>query len=197
MKTLDLAQRSLEWFKARCGIPTASAFDKIVTSDGKPSKQRTKYMYQLAGERLGGIPEETYQSFAMIRGTELEAEARSLYEIINGEVQEAKFYVNDENTFGASPDGLVGENGLLEIKCPLITTHIEYLIENKLPTEYVQQVQGQMLVTGRDWVDFMSYYPGLKPLLIRVERNDVFIISLRNELKKFCQELNELVEKLR
>lgn len=194
MEILTCEQRSLEWYQARKGIPTASGFDKILTSTGQPSKQRTKYMYQLAGERLGGIIEEDYQSFAMLQGIEKEEEAISLYELINEPVQKVGFCLADG--YGASPDGLVDDNGLIELKCPIISTHIEYLIKNELPIEYFQQTQGQLLVTDRDWVDFMSYYPGLKPLIVRVQRNDVFIISLRNELRAFIQELNELVRKL-
>jgi len=153
MKILELEQRTPEWYQARKGIPTASSFDKIITSKGEPSKQRTKYLYELAGERLGGIVDETYQNFAMLRGVEMEAEAKSLYEIIGQPVQEVGFCLSDCGRFGCSPDGLVGDSGGVEIKCPLIATHVEYLIKNKeeMPVEYFQQVQGCLFVTGREW----------------------------------------------
>lgn len=196
MMILNMEQKSPEWYKARCGMPTASDFDKLITSTGKQSTQRTKYMYQLAGERLGGIVEEGYLSLAMKQGNEKEFEARKLYELAQEPVEEVGFCISDCGRFGCSPDGLVGEEGLVEIKCPIMSTHVGYLLENKIPTDYFQQTQGQLLVTDRKWVDFISYYPGLKPLIVRAHRNDVFIIALRNELKTFTKELDELVKKL-
>lgn len=192
---LEMEQRSAEWFKARAGVPSASEFDKIVTLTGEASKSRKKYMYQLVGEKLGAIVEDSYQNQAMLRGIELEAEARSLYEIARDSVKEVGFCLH-ESGFGASPDGFVGEDGLVEIKCPTLAVHIEYLLNNKLPVEYVQQVQGQMLVTDRKWNDFVSYYPGVKPLIVRVERDEKFISLLKSELVLFINELNELVKKL-
>ena len=196
MRIIDVVQGTPEWFAARCGIPTASNFDKIVTSKGEPSKQRTKYLYQLAGESITGIPEETYQNAAMQRGIEMEAEARNLYSMTTGEeLKEVGFCVS--KGCGASPDGLVGEKGGLEIKCPNLTTHVGYLLENTLPTDYFQQVQGNLLVTGRDWWDFQSYYPGIKPLIIRVYPDKNFIGLLENELRKFCLDLNVVIKKIK
>ena len=106
-------------------------------------------------------------------------------------------YLDEHRNFSCSPDGLVGEDGGLEIKCPLIHTHVEYLLDGKLPTKYVQQVQGSMLISGRKWWDFMSYYPGLKPLVVRVERDEKFIAKLKDELNKFCFELKAIVQKLK
>ena len=196
MKIIDCIQNSPEWFAAKCGIPSASNFDKLVTSQGKPSKQRTKYLYRLAGETITGISEETYQNKDMLRGKEMEVEARQLYQLVSGEeVQEVGFCLADG--YGASPDGLVGEIGLLEIKCPTMAVHISYLLDNTLPVDYFQQVQGQILVTGRLWIDFMSYYPGIKPLIVRVIRDEKFIKALRVELEVFCGELKDLVKKIR
>ena len=197
MKILDIAQRSPEWYKARCGIPTASEFNTIITTDGKQSKQRTKYMYALAGERLGGIVDESYQSFAMFQGIEKEEEARYLYQLVGEPVQEVGFCLSDCGKFGCSPDGLVGDQGLVEIKCPLIYTHVGYLIDNDIPTDYYTQVQGQLLVTGRQWCDFVSYFPGLKPLIVRETPDEVFQKRLKAELDTFCSELDALVEKLK
>ena len=198
MKILEFEQRSPEWFAIRCGKPSASNFDKIVTMDGKPSKQREKYLYQLAGEKVSGIAEETYQNAAMLRGIELEDEARKLYEAITeNTVSKVGFCLSDCEEYGASPDGIVGEKGLLEIKCPAISTHVCYLLQNKLPSDYFQQTQGQLLVTGKEWVDFVSHYPGIKPLVIRVTRNEEFLSALMSELKSFCKELNEIVIKIK
>lgn len=196
MKIIEVQQGSPEWYKARCGVPSASAFDKILCIDGKPSKQRTKYLYQLVGETITGIPEETYTNGTMQRGKEMEAEARKLYEIVTGEtVQEVGFCLS--KGFGASPDGLVGEKGLLEIKCPALATQVGYLLDNTLPNDYFQQTQGQLLVTGREWLDFVSYYPGMKPLIIRVTPDKEFQEALKTELAKFCAELKELVKKIK
>ena len=196
MKTINCEQRSQEWYAARLGVPSASSFDKILTTKGEPSKQAKKYMYKLAGEILSGTSEETYQNVAMLRGIELEAEARNLYKMINDvEVEEVGFCLSDG--YGCSPDGLVGKDGLIEIKCPIMSTHVEYLLDGTLPSDYFQQTQGQLLVTGRKWCDFVSHYPAIKPLIIRVERDEVFIKKLESELKVFCSELNDIVKKLK
>lgn len=194
MQILELEQRSPEWYAARKGIPTASEFDKIITTTGKQSTQRKKYMLQLVGERLGGIVDEPYQSFAMLQGIEKEAEARALYELIQSPIKTVGFCLADG--YGCSPDGFVGDNGLVEIKCPLISTHVGYLLDNDVPTDYYTQIQGQLLVTGREWCDFLSYYPGLKPLIVRETPDEVFQKLLKKELEMFCAELSEIVRKL-
>ncbi len=121
-----------------------------------------------------------------------------MYELIGEPVQEVGFCVSDCGRFGCSPDGLVGEDGLVEIKCPIISTHVEYLLKCKdeCPTDYFQQTQGQILVTGRKWVDFVSYFPGLPPLIVREEPNEVFQKLLIKELDLFTNELDEVVKKL-
>lgn len=196
MKIINCEQRSEEWFAVRCGVPTASEFDKIITTSGAPSKQRQKYMYQLVGQKLGAEPEEKYTNSAMQRGVELESSAREMYSRDVAPVVECGFCLADES-YGCSPDGLVGEDGLIEIKCPILSTHVDYLIKQELPIEYFQQVQGQLLVTGRKYNDFISYYPGLKPLVVRVHRDEMFIELLRKELNFFILEMNRLVEKLK
>ena len=199
MKILDVVQNSPEWFAARCGIPTASNFDKIITAKGEPSKQRTKYLYQLAGERIAGKSEETYQNATMIRGIEMEDEARKLYEVITGgEVVKVGLCITEGKTiYAASPDGLFKEDGLVEIKCPLITTHVSYLLNGGLVEDYFQQLQGQLLVTDRKWVEIISYYPGLKPLVIPVNRDEKFLKALKVELELFCSELEEVINKIK
>ena len=199
MITLDVAQQTQEWLDAKCGVPSASNFDKIVTTNGSESKQRTKYLYQLAGERVAGIREESYQNAAMTRGIELESEARGLYELITEEtVTPAGIcYPDEAKLYSCSPDGLIGEDGGIEIKCPSLPVHVSYVIDGKLPTEYFQQVQGNLLVTGRKWWAFMSYFPGIKPLIMRVERDKIFLKILESELQRFCQELTEITEKIK
>lgn len=196
MKIYDFDQYSEEWYQIRLGLPTSSQFSKLITTKGEPSKQRQKYLYQVAGEFVAGKAEETYQNAAMARGTELEAEARKFYEVINDvEVMQIGFCTNEGA--GCSPDGLVGDKGLLEIKCPIISTHVGYLLKNTLTADYFQQVQGQMLVMGKEWTDLLSYYPGIKPLIIRVNRDEKFISALRVELKVFCQELQDIINKIK
>lgn len=199
MLTLEVEQKSPEWYAARCGIPSSSNFDKIITTSGEPSKQRLKYMYQLAGERVTGKSEESFQSQAMLRGVETEAEGRSFYEMLNDvKIEQVGVCYQDEKKLcAASPDGLIKKDGLFELKCPLVHTHVGYLLDSKLPTEYIQQVQGQLYVTGRKWVDFVSYYPGLKPLVVRVKRDEKFISALDSEMVRFVKELEELTEKIR
>lgn len=191
-------QLSPEWFAARAGIPSASNFDKIITGAGQPSKQAEKYMYQLAGERLLGTKEESYCNAAMQRGIELEPEARSFYEALYGcDVEQAGLVYKDERKiFSCSPDGLL-ENGGLEIKCPQLSTHIEYLTGNKIPSTYYQQVQGSLYICGLEFWDFMSYYPGIKPFIIRVEPDLKFHARLEVELEKFCFQLDVLEKKIR
>ncbi|MCK5606523.1 YqaJ viral recombinase family protein [Candidatus Pacearchaeota archaeon] len=195
----DAEQGSKDWYALRAGLPSASCFDKLITSKGAPSKSAQKYLYQLAGERLLGYSPPSYQNNDMVRGQEVEAEARASYEFItDAEVKQVGFCFKDERRlYGCSPDGLIGDDGGLEIKCPILSTAAEYLDKGKLPTTYVQQVQGSMLITGRAWWDFMSYYPGLRPLIVRVERNENLIAALEVTLEVFCVELDELTERLR
>lgn len=197
MRLIECVQGTTEWHAARCGIPTASEFDKIITTQGKQSTQRTKYMYKLAGESIAGAEENSYQSAAMIRGNETEAEARRFYEFATGEsVDEVGFCLSDCGRYGASPDGLVGEDGQVEIKCPTLAVHVGYLLAGVLPTEYFQQTQGQLFVTGRKWSDFVSYYPGIKPLIVRVYPDGSFHKMLGVELEGFCGELEQLTLRL-
>ena len=200
MITADVIQGSTEWFAARCGIPSASNFDKIITTAGTPSKQREKYMYQLAAERVTGKSEESFKSAAMERGIEMEAEARSLYELLRDtEIKQVGVcYPDEKKLCAASPDGLVGDDGLIEIKCPMSYASVGYLLdESALLKEYFQQVHGQLFVTGRKWTDLISYYPGLKPLIVRVNRDEKFIQALSNELELFVKQLDEITEKIK
>ena len=194
----DVVQGTTEWQAARCGIPTASNFGMIITCAGLPSKQATKYMHRLAGERVAGKAEESYQSASMLRGIEMEAEAAEWYELSNDcEAQKAGLCYRDESKlYACSPDRLIGEDGLLEIKCPEIHTHVGYLLDNELPMDYFQQIQGQLFVTGRKWADFMSYYPGIKPLIVRAYRDEKFLKALHIELEKFCIELENITRRI-
>lgn len=198
MEVIDVVQGTEAWLSLRCGIPTTSNFDKIITPKGEPSKQREKYLWKLAGERITKIPENGYKNTAMEIGIEREAEARGTYELITGkDVTQVGFCMSGEKRkYGASPDGLIDDDGLIEIKSPLIATHISYLLKGELPSVYIPQVQGQLFVTGRKWCDFMSYYPGIKPFIFRVFPHDWFIEFLQKELFSFCDELERVVKKI-
>ncbi len=200
MIIVDIPQGSDEWFLEKLGKPSSSNFSKIVTSKGDPSKQSKDYLYRLAGELVSGVPTETYSSAAMERGVMMEEEARGMFQIVK-EIdieQVGVVYPDKKKKYLCSPDsiGLLANKGL-EIKCPLVHTHVGYLLANKLPTKYIAQVQGSMLVTGYDSWWFMSYYPILPPLIIEVERDEEFIGKLKDQLDVFYKELKKITKKLR
>ncbi len=183
MKVYDFEQGSEEWLQIRLGKPTASEFDKIITGTGKASTQVNGYINKLLAEVIMGKPAESFKSEAMERGSQLEQEAADYYEMLNDAVlHKVGFCTDDAGLFGCSPDRLVGDDGLLEIKCPLPHTHVSYLLSGKMDTGYKPQVQGQLMITGRAWCDFMSYHPDMPPLIVRVDRDEDYIESLKNEL---------------
>jgi hypothetical protein len=198
MRIITCEQRSDEWFLARLGVPSASSFDNIITMKGEVSKQLEKYMFKLAGEKVCGKAEETYQNAAMLRGVELEEEARQSYMFATDNVvEQVGFCLHDNINAGCSPDGLIGEDGGIEIKCPTISTHVGYILNGGLPSEYFQQVQGSLFITGRKWWDFVSYYPALKPVIVRVYPDVKFISALEGVLKTFCVNLEETINKIK
>jgi len=193
-------QNSPEWFSLRAGIPGASSFDQIFTAKTlKPSASRIKLLYQLAGERIIKSKPETYSSYYMKRGIELEPQARDVFSMLKEiDVNQVGYcYYDERKDRGCSPDGLIGEVSGLELKCPSLSVHVGYLMKKDLPSDYFQQVQGSLYITGYEYWYFMSYHPGIKPLIIKVYRDEKFISLLHAELESFCLELNELTEKLR
>lgn len=195
MIILDCDQGTKEWFEARCGIPTASSFDKIITSTGAKSKQSDGYLNQLAGESIVGY-QETYTNQAMETGKEREVHAISLFEFIHDvDIENVGLcYKDDKKDVSCSPDGFIVDGCGIEIKCPNLSTHVGYLRANKLPTAYVAQVQGSMYVTGfKSWY-FMSYFPEMKPLIIKVERDDDFCEKLGQYLNEFNKKLSTVKE---
>jgi putative phage-type endonuclease len=201
LKILNFEQGSEEWLTARLGVATASNFDKIITSIGKESATLPKFALELATEKLLIEPEETYKNDAMRRGNELEPLARQAYQEFNLElVEQVGFMISNCGNYGYSPDGLVGNDGLIEIKCPQATTHAKYLLDDKLPTDYVQQVQGGLFVSGRKWCDFVSFHPNFvegKQLFVkRVFRNDELICALEAGIKKVILLRDEILSKI-
>lgn len=195
MRLIPHEQRTPEWFAARMGIPTASGFSKLITPTGKPSTSADGYINELVAERITGKCVEIYVNEAMQRGTDLEPEARSFFVFFAGlDVTDAPLCLHDTIDAGASPDGFVGDDELLEIKCPSASTHLEYLRNNCLPAKYIPQVQGQLWITGKRKAHFVSYHPDLKPLIICVERDEVFIDKLQSEVIKAVDKINQLVK---
>lgn len=195
MRLIECEQGSEEWLKARLGVPSASNFSKLITMKGTLSTQAKAYVDALVAETITG--ESTYVKVtdAMQRGTELEPYARERYFYETGNsVEEVGFCLHDDYQAGASPDGLIGEDGGLEIKCPLGGTMVSYLRVGRLPSKYWQQVQGCLHITGRKWWDFMAYHPDMKPLIVRVERDEAFIAALNALLIDVVKEIESLVK---
>lgn len=188
MKIIEVKQGTPEWFAARVGKVTASVMDRIITpKTGKASAQQHGLICEmLADEAMGGAPEGVeFMSRAMEHGIAVEPEARKWYAFdADADVDQVGLCVSDCGRFGCSPDGLVGEVGGLELKCPLAKTHIGYILAGVLPDEYKAQVHGSLIVTGRDWWDFVSYCYGLPPFKIRVTR-DEFTVQLEAALNEF------------
>lgn len=182
-----IAPRSVEWFFLRLGLPTSSEFHKILTPTGKISEQAEGYMYEILAELMVGHPISGPETEWMTRGVELEDDAVRAYEFQREvETQLGGFVTTDDGAVGASPDRLVGVDGLLEIKCPAPHTHIGYLFGN-LDKKYKPQTQGQLYVTGRDYVDICSYHPEMPLAVIRITRDEKYIADLATALKTFVE----------
>lgn len=197
-------QGSPEWLEARCGVLTASEFRNLITPTGKPTSGKTRrdYLLTKANERITGIPSgDQHVTAWMERGTELEPQARDTYTFLtDNEVTEAGLaYLNDTQRVGASVDGFVNDDGNLEIKCPKLSTHLSYLLDGKAPPDYVPQIQGQMLVTGKRYCDFLSFHPDAcnPAFLIRVERDEEYIEKLASCIAGALAEIDELETQLR
>lgn len=187
----DIEQGSEAWHDLRCGRFTASKYGALMA--GKSTTTYIGLINDTVGQILSGEAEEGYTNEDMQRGIDLEPDAASFYsEIKDVELEEVGFITNESihpEYVGVSPDRMIGKN-LLEIKCPKAKTHIGYLRAKKLPTVYKWQVQGQLLVTGADWCDFMSYYPNIDPFIIRVYPD-------KDMQKELIERINESVEEVK
>lgn len=193
MKTLEVRQGSEDWDKVRCQMPTASQFGRIITAAKMAlSAKRVGYMCELFAKQEG-VYSPPPPTFWMEWGVENEPNAALCYERKNGvETEVVGFCMLDDESAGCSPDRLVGDTGLLEIKCPKPETLIEYHKNGELPNDYKPQVQGQLWITGREWCDFFGYHPHLPPFQLRVERDEAFIEKLASHVKTFNAEFEEL-----
>lgn len=198
-----MEQRTDEWKQARCGKMTASRwYDIFATTKTGYSASRANYAAELACERLTGKPSEHYVSKDMERGTEREPEARVAYEMLTGNpVEEVGFIDHPKIPMcGASPDGLIGSDGGLEIKCPIPYTHFKLLTEGDIEQKHIYQMVGGMMCTGRTWWDFCDYNPdfpeNLQLFIKRIYLKDFDAKQIESELRKFNDEVNQMVDKL-
>ncbi|PCJ57909.1 MAG: exonuclease [Rhodospirillaceae bacterium] len=183
MTTIDIQQGSESWFAIRAGKITGTRFAKVMAGDSTTTYK--DLITDLAGEIITGEIEDAYSNAIMEKGKELEPEARKAYEHEVGNVKETGICLLDdyEDWVAYSPDGLM-KNGLLEIKCPLRKTHLNYISRNELPNEYKWQVQGGLMVTGAKYCDFMSYYPFMKSFILRIQPDLDMHVQLISEIDK-------------
>ena len=199
-----MEQRSPEWFAARAGKVTASRVaDVIAKTKSGPSASRATYMGELIAERLTGTCAEKFTNAAMQWGTDTEEEARAAYQFETTTlVALAEFVTHPKIAMsGASPDGYIGDDGLLELKCPNSATHIDTLLGQSVPGKYITQMQWQMACTSRKWCDFASFDPRLPETMRlhiqRVQRDDKMIAELETAVVEFLSEVDAKVAALR
>jgi len=199
----DCEQGTDEWHQLRAGIPTASEFSKLVTSQCKESKSIDDYAIVLAAEKYAGKMVDGFSGNKYTeRGHELEQEAIDYYSMVKGvAVDKVGFITNDLKTYGCSPDGLVSENGSIEIKCKIAKEHIKALMRwdknQTIPPEYFAQPQGVMFVSERDYCDLVFYHPDLPSLIVRQTPNDKFINTLKKQLKLVIAKRNVIFNQLK
>jgi putative phage-type endonuclease len=195
-----IEQGSPAWFQQRCGKITASRMDCVMAKDTTAAHQ--DYIYDLAVERLTGEYEESYTNAAMQWGKDQEPFARAAYEAKTGVfVKEVAMIDHPRIPYsGASPDGLVGDDGLVEIKCPSKKTHANYLLTRTPPSKYMYQMQWQMACTERQWCDWVSFDPrfseNLQLMIVRIPRDDKMIAVLENAVVAFLAKVDAVVNKL-
>lgn len=191
----NVEQGSQEWHEMRLGKVTASRIADVISNGrgGKPSEKAKSYMIELIAEILTGKQKPFFENDAMRWGTETEPQARAMYELKSGnEVKEVAF-IKLNDFVGVSPDGLVGDNGLIEIKCPTTITQIKRALSDDYAKDYYAQIQMQLWVSGRDWCDFVSFDPRLDVdasyLVQRVNRDEDFINLIKEKVESFIHEL--------
>jgi len=194
MRIIECLQQSEEWDRWR-NRPTASEFDKFVTpARGEYSAQATDYAAKILLKRRGIHTEEAPPTFWIAWGIEHEPNAKHAYTLQTGrEIQDVGFILPDgTDAYGGSPDGLVGDDGLIEIKCPKPETVIAYRDAGVLPIKYRPQVQGLLLISGRAWCDFYAFHPELEPFLVRVEADGEYQTKIAECLLRLLEEIERL-----
>jgi hypothetical protein len=198
MKTLNVAQRSVEWMQARAGIPTASEFDQLVTPEFKirTGEMRKSYLAKKLAEAWLGGPLPQFNSFDMDQGNILEEEAIPWYELEFGTtIERVGLLTTDDGRIGCSPDGLLKDGGI-EIKCPLVQTHIGYLLAGELPKQYAAQVHGSMFVSGLPRWTFISYHRKLPALHLIIERDSAIDSAIQKALAEFLADFDASMKQL-
>ena len=204
MKIIETCEQgSEEWLSLRLGKITASRVKDVLTKGRgtSPSKTAESYMMELIAEILTGKSKPFFENDAMRWGTETEPQARAMYAVNNNfvDVKEVAF-VEHNDQVGISPDGLVGDKGLLEIKCPLTTTQLRRALSDDYSADYKAQIQMQLWVTEREWCDFLSFDPRLECaagyLQQRVYRDEEYIEEMKTKVYAFVEKMNELIEQL-
>jgi hypothetical protein len=199
----DIEQRSPEWYKLRMGVPTASCFDQLITPTGRPSKSATVYARFLAAELYIGRPLDMWGGNAWTeRGREMEGQALSLYEFANDvDARKVGFITNDDATAGCSPDALIGDDGMIEVKCLKAENHIGAIMHHKAtgtcPPDYVPQTQGQLLLCQRKWCDLVFYHPELPMLTIRLVAQEEYAAILHAQIPAVITERDAVLATLR
>ena len=194
MQIIDCIQGTPEWFAARAGIPTASRFSDVmaVGRGGAESKTRRTYMLKLAGEIITGEPMDSFSNVHTERGHEMEPEARNFYAFKHDVEPELVGFIRSGNK-GASPDSLIGANGMLEIKTKLPHLLLDVLLRGNFPTDHLAQCQGQLWVAEREWVDLICYWPKMPPHIVRAYRDEAYIKQISAAVDQFNDELAEIV----
>ena len=197
LEIIDCEQGSPEWFKVRAGCVTASEFSTVMAKgkNGTDSKTRRTYMLKLIGEIMTGEPCESYTNKHMERGKEMEAEARDYYAFMT-DLEPVRVGFLKNGRIGCSPDSLIGDDGMHEIKTRLPHLHLEALLAGELPPEHKAQCQGGLWIAEREWIDFQSYWPKLPPFIKRVYRDEKYIADMSKAVNDFIAELDELMAKI-
>jgi putative phage-type endonuclease len=195
--TEELIQGSPEWRAARCGsLGASSVHEALARTKSGWGASRANVLARLLTERLTGIPQDAYTNAAMQHGIDTEPEARAAYQFEVGVLVKQVGLIKHPAIAGthASPDGLVGDDGLLEVKCPNTATHLDRLLGEPIPAKYFTQMQWQMACTGRKWCDYVSFDPRLpenmRLHIERVRRHDVHIAELEAQVREFLAELD-------
>lgn len=198
MRVIDCEQGGDEWFRARMGMATASEFSIVMASgrDGGDSRTRKTYLHKLAGEIITGEPMDSYSNAHMERGKIMEDEARNLYAFVHDvEIERVGFVVN--GIAGCSPDGLIGANGMSEVKTKLAHLQVECLLKDKFPAEHVAQCQGGLWVAEREWIDLIAFSPKMPLFVKRAFRDEPYIRKIEDAVRAFNAELSEIVARIR
>lgn len=199
MKIHEVSQRTLDWARLHVGIPTASGLHNLMTPEFELRKGEMfrSYMYLKLAEYWRGEPVLELSTFSIEQGEIVESEAKPFYALeTNQKVREVGFITTDDGTFGCSPDGLIGADNGLEIKCPSAQVHVKYLVSGELPKEYAAQVHGSMFVTGFPRWTFLSYRRNFPPLILEVQREEGVMFKIAEALEQFHEQFEDAKRRL-